>query len=251
MLPAVVLIWSTAILTGWAAGITAQDAVSELLQKTAAAESQGDSAQAAELATRVIKQDPSSVYAYYLRGRAHFRLGQIPESIADFDKCLELAPEHRSQLWERGISLYYGAQFDRAAKQFVFCHMYQENDVENSIWRYLSMARTVGVQKAREEMLPVFKDSRVPMMEIYNLYRGKLKPKDVLKAAQAGAPTREVLKGRLFHAHLYLGLYYDAAGQKELAREHMSRAAGEYKMPNYVGDVARRHARLLQEENKE
>ncbi len=230
--------------------ITAQGSVTELVEQATQAASRGDSARAVELATQAIDQDPSMVQAYHLRGREHFRLGKIGESIADFDKCLELRPEQKSQLWERGISLYYGGQFEQGAEQFVFSHMYHQNDVENSVWRYLCMARSASVKKARDGMLPVTHDRRVPMMQIYNLYRGKAQPEEVLKAAKAGSPTKVVLKERLFHAHLYLGLYYDAAGQRELARKHMSQAANEYYISYYLADVARLHAARLQNEKK-
>lgn len=237
------------LVTCLAVEITAQGSATELLQKARQAASQGDSTRAVELASQVIDRDPSMVLAYHLRGREHFRLGKISESIADFDKCLELQPETKSQLWERGISLYYGGQFERGAEQFVFTHMYHENDVENSLWRYLCMARSVGAKKARAAMLPVTHDSRVPMMQIYNLYRGKSQPEEVLKAAKAVAPTKAALNLQLFHAHLYLGLYYDSLGQRELARKHISQATNEYDVsPYYLADVARLHDALLQKE---
>ena len=54
------------------------------------------------------------------------------------------------------------------------------------------------------------------------------------------------LHHRLFYAHLYLGLYYDSLGDKKQALEHMTRAAGDYKISHYMGDVARVHRDILQ-----
>ena len=53
--------------------------------------------------------------------------------------------------------------------------------------------------------------------------------------------SREV-KTRRFYAHLYVGLYYEAAGQAERAREHITLAAETYAEDNYMSDVARVHA---------
>ena len=52
------------------------------------------------------------------------------------------------------------------------------------------------------------------------------------------------MDNRLFYAHLYLGLYYDATGDTKLAREHIFKAAA-FKADHYMGDVARVHAGLL------
>ena len=126
---------------------------------------------------------------------------------------------------------------------------------ENSTWRYLCMARSVGVEKARGTMLPIENDPRIPMMQIYDLYRGKRTPDEVLDAARAGAPTDEVLAGRLFYAHLYLGLYYEANGESELAKKYIYLAADEKlshsnRINTYMWDVAHVHAELLrQKEN--
>src|SRR5205807_6975628 len=98
------------------------------------------------------------------------------------------------------------------------------NDVENAVWRYLCMAKRLGADKARGDILKIRRDPRVPMMEVYDLYAGKLKPDDVVTAAKAGEPKLEVLEERLFYAHLYLGLYYDATGDAKLAAKYMDEA---------------------------
>ena len=45
-------------------------------------------------------------------------------------------------------------------------------------------------------------------------------------------------------AHLYIGLYYEAAGKAKLAREHIALAV-ENRVDHYMGDVARVHLQLL------
>jgi lipoprotein NlpI len=49
----------------------------------------------------------------------------------------------------------------------------------------------------------------------------------------------------MFYAHLYLGLYFEAIGENEQAREHILKAAERSKENGYMGDVARLHAGIL------
>jgi lipoprotein NlpI len=194
---------------------------------------------------KAISLDPKAADAYNFRGMAHFKLGHINESIADFDKFLEMRPEATPGHWQRGISYYYAGRYDEGRKQFEGYVKVEANDVENAVWRYLCMARSVGVDKAREGLLKIKNDRRVPMMEVYALFAGKAKPADVLAAAQAGRPTAAQLNERLFYAHVYLALYYEAGGEKKLAQEHMTKAAEDHKLNHYMWDVARVHLELM------
>jgi lipoprotein NlpI len=223
----------------------AQD-VTDLLQQATAAARKGDHQRAIVLLSDAIKRDPKEAIAWYYRGRAHFCAGKIAESVADFDKYVELEPNAESQQWERGISYYYAGEFAKGAKQFELYQTFHDQDVENSVWRYLCVARSEGVEKAQGNMLPIENDPRVPMMQIYDLYRGKLKPEEVLKTAEAGNPTKESLNTRLFYAHLYLGLWHEAAGRAAEAKTHLLKAE-QHKIGHYMWDVAHIHAERLRE----
>jgi lipoprotein NlpI len=98
-------------------------------------------------------------------------------------------------------------------------------------------------------MLPIEHDPRVPMMQIYELYRGKLKPEDVLKAAEGGNPDMNQLNQRLFYAHLYIGLWHEAGGRAEEARKHILEAE-KHKIAHYMWDVAHVHAERLRAAEK-
>jgi lipoprotein NlpI len=197
---------------------------------------------------KAVELDPRLAEAYDHRGSEHFKKGQVKESLADFDKYLELRPDAKNGHWRRGISLYYAGRFEEGRGQFKGYEKVDTNDVENAAWHYLCNARAAGVEKARKEILKIGKDGRVPMMVVYALYAGKAKPEDVLKAARAGNPDEKELKGRLFYAHLYLGLYYEAEGDRKKAREHITKAADDYNVGHYMGDVARVHRDLLKKE---
>ena len=204
----------------------------------------GDSERAMADYDRVLKLDPQWAVAYDERGSLYFTLGHVNESIDDFDRYLKLKPQQEPWHWKRGISYYYADRWDDGRRQFEGYQTVDDNDVENAVWRYLCMARGTGVAQARDALLKIKQDGRVPMMEVYSLYGGKARPEDVLTAAQAGSPSPEALNSRLFYAHLYLGLYYEAAGDRELAKKHIT-TARTHKIGHYMWNVADVHEKLL------
>ena len=88
-------------------------------------------------------------------------------------------------------------------------------DVENSAWHYLCNARANTPKKAREDLIPVTKDTRVPMKEVLELFAGKLKPQDVIDAAEKAKLKGERLKSARFYAHLYVGAVLRDRGRRE------------------------------------
>lgn len=229
----------------------ADESVEALVGQAQRAVAAGQSKQAVELLTRAIAAQPDLAAAYYTRGRERFRLGQLEGSVEDFDKYVALEPKAAPSQWERGIAYYYVGKFKEGAAQFELYQTFHDNDVENSVWRYLCMVPTTGIEKARDVMLPIKDDRRNPMMQIFNLYRGRLKPADVLAETRRGDPPADVLAGRQFYAHLYLGLYYEVAGDEANAKKYIDLAAAPDLKNNrginrYMWDVARIHQQKLQ-----
>jgi lipoprotein NlpI len=251
-----------------------------LLEQALIAEKKPDLNRAVELATQAIQADPMSVEPYFYRGRfyakAHdpnsaisdftkvialnsgfapgyqqrgyeeFKLGKIEESLKDFDKVIELMPDQAPYHWQRGISLYYAGKFEEGRKQFEQHRKVNPQDVENSVWHFLCLAKEKGLDAARKSVIPIRQDTRIPMMEIYTLFSGKGTEEQVFEAARAGKPTNLELKERLFYAHLYVGLFDDATGKLAAALDHIKKAAADYYQDNYMGDVARVHLMSLQ-----
>jgi lipoprotein NlpI len=248
----------------------------DLLKQTGEAMQAGRTNQALALVTRAIDAQPTNAQGWFLRGRLHaymqhhtnaiadfdraakldpkpivfqhrgtehFRAGNFDKSVADFDKFIELAPTQAAHHWQRGISLYYAGKFEEGAKQFDLHKTVNPNDVENAVWHFLCVARASGLEKAKASLMPIEGDTRIPMKEIHGLFAGKAKVDDVLAAAKES-------KGEdgMFYAHLYLGLYYEAIGDKNKTREHIFKAARDFKAPHYMGDVARAHARVLEKQ---
>ena len=152
------------------------------------------------------------------RGVAEFERGQFAASAAAFDELAKLIPDQAPHLWQRGIALYYAGRYTDCRRQFESHRSVNPDDVENAAWHFLCVGREKGVEAARMALLPVGPDSRRPMRQVYEMFRGKLTPAEVMKAAGNDAEGR-------FYGNLYVGLYYDALGRKDLASTHIRAAA--------------------------
>ena len=187
-----------------------------------------------------ISESPNSHRLFQTRGETHFYLGDIEQSIADFDRVLELIPSQEPRHWQRGISYYYAGEFAKGVAQFKLHQTVNPQDVENAVWHFLCSVRVDGIAAAKQSLIPVARDYRVPMSQIWELFSGEITPEIVLEAANANG-TRQ----SLCYAHLYIGLYYEALGKGELAEKHLRLAANDHFVDNYMGRVAKVHVALL------
>lgn len=204
----------------------------------------GQSSKAIENYNEYINRRPANGAGFYRRAMEYFRLSRLKDSIADFDKLAELHPDRAAHLWQRGISYYYSGDFEKGRKQFEQHQTVNKRDVENAVWHFLCVAKLEGIDKAREQLIPIEGDARIPMAQIFALFAGKGSGAEVLKAAQEGNPSPEQLKERMFYAHLYLALFEEAKGNASASLEHIRKAAGEFSQKHYMGDVARVHLAL-------
>ncbi len=176
------------------------------------------------------------------RGVKAFMEARIDESVKAFDKVIQLEPEVKPQLWQRGLALYYADKFAEGREQFETHQTVNPADVENAAWHFICVARIEGVEGARNHLIPIEGDARVPMKQVQELFAGKGSEAAVLEAAGAG--DDEEKHNQLCYAHLYLGLYFEALKDTAKAKEHMLKAANDYHMPHYMGEVARVHCKV-------
>ena len=182
-------------------------------------------------------QNPQALLS---RAVDEFEQGRFAASGATFDELAKMVPDQAPHLWQRGIALYYAGRYADCRRQFESHRTVNPDDVENAAWHFLCVARQESPDKARAALLPVGQDSRVPMREVYQMFRGSLTADEVLKAAGSGPAGQ-------FYAHLYIGLYSEALGRKDLALKHMKEAAsGRYASAGgYMHMVAGVHLKVL------
>lgn len=185
-----------------------------------------------------IRKSPIDEQLFLARGSLYFRTGKVDVSLADFDKVIELHPDSKPYLWQRGISLYYAKRYAEAKEQFEVHRSVNPNDVENAFWHFLCAAKLTNLQQASKDILLSGFDRREPLMQVQQMIAGKIPPEDVLEITEKGGKSVQ------FYGHLYLGLYFDAKGDEANAILHLRKCtAVDY--PGYMHDVAKVHLRLL------
>ncbi len=190
-------------------------------------------------AQEVVKPDPNALFR---EGVQAFYDAKPKESVAAFDKLIALEPAAKPQLWQRGLSLYLAGDFKGGREQFEVHQTVNSNDVENAAWHFICVARAENLEAARKALIPIEGDSRVPMKEVHDLFAGKGSVEAVLRAAESG--EGEALKNHRCYAHLYLGLYFEALGDEAKAKEHMLKAANDFRMDHYMGKSAQVHVKV-------
>ena len=163
------------------------------------------------------------------RGEVLFAQGDVEGAVRAFDQAVTLAPALKPYSWQRGIALYYAGRRDDCRAQFELHATVNREDVENSAWLYLC--------SGGKQYLPVTRDSRVPMNEVNALYLGRGTPEALLARAQDSLAQ--------FYAALYLALWYEARGDCAGAKQWITKAAAASAGADYMGAVARVHARRL------
>lgn len=188
------------------------------------------------------------------RGEERFFEGRVKESIEDFDAVIELFPEQDPHHWQRGLCYYYAGRYEEGVAQFERHQEVNSQDVENAVWHFLCAVRSPGgsVEKAQENLIPIERDSRIPMAEVHDLFSGKGSVEAVLEAAKPDQDNvlTESERNHLCYAHLYLALWFEAIGEQEKSNEHIRKAAYEYGMDHYMGKTALVHAKLRGVERK-
>jgi len=191
------------------------------------------------LFTATLQTDIDKAEKHLSDGMAKFTAGDVQGSLEDFDKTAELAPALIPRLWQRGISQYYAGLYQEGREQFEIHKTVNPNDVENATWHYLCVAKLEGVDAARKALIPIDtkKDSRVPLKEVYELYAGQGSVEQVLqRAKQFNRPMTYM------YANLYIGLYYEAAGDVDQAKKYMQAAAAAIDLrEHYMQRVAKVH----------
>lgn len=207
----------------------------------------GDAAGSIEDLGQAIQREPKSPYLVQERAILYFKGNEMEKALIDFDRANELEPRLVPQNWQRGIALYYAGKYSEGRRQFELHQTVNDEDVENAVWHFLCVVRDKNLDEARSKLISIKEDTRVPMKEIHQLFSGKATPADVMKAAETAEATPRERTHHIFYARLYLGLYFEATGDSAKAAEHIRAAAAMAPRDDYMGDVARVHARRLKQ----
>jgi len=219
-------------------GPTIHQQASQLMREAGRALSQGKPAEILAKATRAAELLPDDARTQQRVAELLYRSGHVLESLKHFDRAIELNPELGDHNWQRGIALATAGEFEKGAAQFSDHHRVNPDDVENSAWHFLCVAKSAGLEKAQKALLPSRGDGRQPMMAILTLFRQEKTSEQFLQELDASALVGEQLQSATFYALLYLGLYHDAMGKAGEAKHYLQRSA-ECDISGYMHDAAR------------
>lgn len=189
------------------------------------------------LAVPAVQDDARVVFE---RANSDLLAGRFEEAATGFDQLVRLLPDEEPYLWQRGITLYYVGRYQDCREQFELHRTVNPADVENAVWHFMCVAKLESPGAARNTLLPVGRDPRSPMPEVYAMFQGTMTPDQTLESATEDVSSQ-------FYAHLYLGLYFDAIGEGPRALEHIRIAAEDRFGAGYMASVARVHRAYLED----
>lgn len=177
-------------------------------------------------------------------GEQFYAAADMQRSVQAYDLVLEANPDLKPRLWQRGLALYYNQEYLRGVEQFESHQTLNTQDVENSVWHLLCQSKLSSVDAARQSMIQIEGDFRVPMKQVFEMFAGTGTPEDVLNACgyQAGS-LRE--SSELYHGLIYVGLYHEMMGDQKASLDAMEQAV-ECLPPiaGLMGHVATTHLKL-------
>lgn len=206
------------------------------------ASTRGDFEAAQRFISAVVKAKPTVIrYQLYL-GDNSFFVGDFETCIAAYDQAIQLDASLEPQLWQRGLAQFYAGRFEEGVQQFETHQTVNSQDVENAVWHVLCQAKVSSLEAAREKMIAIDSDARVPMREVFEMFAGRMKPKDVMTAAKSTAWVADTRLQR-YYGHLYVGLYQELIGETAASMKSMQMAVDVCPFPrgNFMGEVARVH----------
>ena len=232
---------------GYAVQADAQESQQELAKlaneyRRAMADSRFDDA--ITVLDRCLELEPDRFQLRLLRGEARFIAGKMKDCINDFDAIIEADADRGPYLWQRGLALYYAEEYKLGVAQFETHQQVNSQDVENAVWHFLCQAKLLGIEKARAELIPIERDTRVPMKQIHDLFAGTGTVEDVFATVKKLDRSRQVAAE--YYANLYVGLYFDAMDdqQKSLRYIQLAANASPYSPEQLMGQVAAVHLKL-------
>ncbi len=222
----------------------------ELVRQASQQLQTGEYQQATESLKKLATAFPDRFNYHFSLADAYFMNGQPKESVAAYDRALEIRPDMAPRCWQRGLALYYAGEFELGKKQFEIHRTVNTQDVENSVWHMLCHTKVANLETARSEMIPISGDRRVPMSQVFEMFAGTGSVQNVLDAAQDSSHTEQERTTFTYYAHLYIGLYQEMTGEDDQAMESMRSAAKINPLPKgtVMGAVADMHLKLRSEE---
>ncbi len=153
---------------------TPQKQANSLMRTAQAAYKDDKYDEAAKAAIAAAALAPDKADLQQAVGEILFLCGKAEDSIPYFDKANTLMPDMAPHNWQRGVAPRLYRKFAEGADQFGSHHEVNPDDVENSAWYFLCVAKTKGRQAAEASVINSRGDRREPMMSVLKMLQERL-----------------------------------------------------------------------------
>lgn len=174
---------------------------------------------------------------YITRGMLYFQLGQLINSLRDFNKAEELNPQLTPYLWQRGLTYYYLERYAKAARQFELSLSIHSQDMESTLWFFLCIAQLEDIASAQDSLLNARDDIRPYMRHIYQVFAGVYNVDTLINL------NGDCDRDHHFYANFYAGLYYEVQKKPKESAQLINKAIN-YPIDDYMWSVACTHQML-------
>ncbi len=184
----------------------------------------GNNARAVQDYSTALGYNPTFADLYQLRGCSYFKMGNVLAAVFNWQRFIQLKPEKETEHWQICVGHALLGNYEEARKRFEWHWTANTEDMEVAFWHFLCVARTDGMTQARENLISVSGEKRVPMAQLHALFKGTGSEAEVWLAVEQGGPSAEERAQREFFAHYYLGLLKQAKGKLDEAKSSVSKA---------------------------
>ena len=197
----------------------------------------GNNSRAVEDFSKALAYRPAFADVYQMRGCNQFKLGNVNAAVQDWQAFLQLKPDKEAEHWQICVGFALLGHYEEARKRFDWHATTNTQDLEVAFWHFLCVARTEGLEAARDSIKSAPEEKRVPMAELHALYAGKGTESDVWLAVERGTPDKAERAKREFFAHYYLGLLRQSEGKLDEAKQSVQQALAIAKANDgFIGD---------------
>ena len=197
----------------------------------------GNNSRAVEDFSKALAYRPAFADVYQMRGCNQFKLGNVNAAVQDWQAFLQLKPDKEAEHWQICVGFALLGHYEEARKRFDWHSTTNTQDLEVAFWHFLCVARTEGLEVARERIKSAPEEKRVPMTELHALFAGKGTEADVWLAVERGTPEKAERAKREFFAHYYLGLLRQSEGKLDEAKQSVKEALSIAKANDgFIGD---------------
>ena len=158
-----------------------------------------------------LRQDMPEVFNYL--GVYFTQSGQYDAAYEAFDSVLELDPEYRYALLNRGIALYYGGRYKLAQEDLLNFYQDDPDDPYRVLWLYLTeseLNKDEALKALRQRYNAASRDN--VGWNIVALYLGYMSEAEFMRRLQDNSTDNTSLAEHLSEAYFYLGKRYLSKG---------------------------------------